>query len=229
MEKKTHLVCETCGANLKISEGGGRAVCPYCGKIYDLGQKTEKGKGIYAVLSSLQQRVGIVASNYGFAEGRAASDSFESDGAEEERALLAGATVRDGVLVRYRARNSGEAARVPDEVKIVAKKAAYKDALVGRVSFAPEVATIGKKAFSCCQQLVRVRLEGVNMLCSKAFANCAALREVTIARFIPKVGRKVFAGCKKLTRVILPRSMEGQISRLFGRFAKIRIEFVYID
>lgn len=158
MEKKTQLVCETCGANLKISEGGGRAVCPYCGKIYDLGQKTEKGKGIYAVLSSLQQRVGIVASNYGFAEGRAASDSFESDGAEEERALLASATVRDGVLVRYRARNSGEAARVPDEVKIVAKKAAYKDALVGRVSFAPEVATIGKKAFSCCQQLVRVRL-----------------------------------------------------------------------
>ena len=88
MEKKTQLVCETCGANLKISEGGGRAVCPYCGKIYDLGQKTEKGKGIYAVLSSLQQRVGIVAYNYGFAEGRAASDSFESDGAEEERALL---------------------------------------------------------------------------------------------------------------------------------------------
>lgn len=42
--------------------------------------------------------------------------------------MLAGATVRDGVLVRYRARNSGEAARVPDEVKIVAKKAAYKDA-----------------------------------------------------------------------------------------------------
>lgn len=76
---------------------------------------------------------------------------------------------------------------------------------------------------------MRVRLEGVNTLCSKAFANCAALREVTIARFIPKVGRKVFAGCKKLTRVILPRSMEGQISRLFGRFAKIRIEFVYID
>lgn len=229
MDKKSDLSCETCGATLKLTEGGGRAVCPYCGRIYLLEKKAKAEKGFRSILAGLQERAGIVASNYGLREGNTASDSFESDGAEEERRLLDGASVKNGVLIRYKAKEAGEGIRVPDEIYSVGKRAAYKDKLLGRVSFAPGVKILGKKAFSRCPQLLRVRLEGIEKLCSKAFGHCTALREVTIVKYIPQIGANVFAGCKQLKRVILPRSMEAHISRLFGVFAKFRIEFVFTD
>lgn len=229
MDKKIQMSCETCGATLKTDAGGGRAVCPYCGRVYMLEKQEKQEKGVRSFLSGLQRRAGIVASNYGFAEGNIASDSFAGDGAEEERRLLAGADVKNGILIQYRARESGEAVRVPGEIATVGKKAAYKDKLVGRVSFATGVTTIGKKSFSHCFQLTYVRLEGVAKLCNKAFEGCVSLREVTINTYIPQIGKKVFAGCKALKRVIMPRSMESNISRLFGSFAKLRIEFVFFD
>ena len=101
--------------------------------------------------------------------------------------------------------------------------------MVGRISFAPGVKRIGKKAFFRCAQLMRVRMESVTELGSKAFAGCSALSEITICSFVPKIGRKVFARCPHITRVILPRSMESAIAKLFGRFAKFRIEFIFFE
>ena len=90
-------------------------------------------------------------------------------------------------------------------------------------------AILARRAFSRCAALTCVRLEGTETLGARAFAKCPALREVTIARHIPHVGRKVFAGCGCIERVILPRSMRPQMARLFGRLAKLRIEFIYAD
>ena len=78
-------------------------------------------------------------------------------------------------------------------------------------------------------RLARVRLEGVQSLGAKAFFGCGALREVTFCTFVPEIGKKVFARCPRIARVILPRSMEGSISRLFGKFAKFRIEFIFFE
>lgn len=229
MEKQKYE-CENCGAALRIAEGGGRAVCPYCGKVYELRRENGAQKeGLGGVLSRLYARAEIVAANYGLAAERVGADSFAGDGREEERRLLAAAEIKGGVLVRFAAREPGEAVRVPNEVGEVAARAAYKDARVGCVSFAPEVKKIGKKAFSRCPALSCVRLEGVETLGARAFAKCPALREVTIARHIPYVGRKVFVKCGGIARVILPRSMRPQIARLFGRLAKFRIEFIYAD
>ncbi len=227
MEEKKGLVCEACGGTLRLSEGGGRAVCPYCGRVYDLEKREEAGP--CGIVETLRRRAGVVAANFGLAQGRAASDSFDGDERAAERRLLANAAVKDGVLKRYRAREAGEYARIPDEIVRVARRAAYKDKLLGRLSVAPQVKELGAKCFSRCASLTSLRLEGCEKLGARAFAKCEALREVTIARHIPETGKKVFAGCRHISRVILPRSMEPRISRLFGILAKFRIEFVFMD
>ena len=216
-------ICPMCGGTLQLSEGGGRASCPYCGRVYHAGR--EAG-GLGGVLEGLKRRAGIVAANYGLTAAGAASDSFEGDLREAERRFAACAETRNGCAVSCRARVGGEQLRAAG-VAEVGKKAAYADPLLGRISFAPEVAVIGKKAFARCGQLTAVRLEGVRSLGARAFAGCPALREVTIARHIPQAGRKAFAKCGSVARVFLPRSMEPQIGRLFGRLAKLRIEFVF--
>ena len=223
--EKQKFECENCGAPLRIAEGGGRAVCPYCGKVYSLQSERAQAGGF---LSRLRQKAEIVAANYGLSDSRAVSDSFTGDSREEERRLLAESSVRDGVLLRFAAREAGETVRVPDTIGAVAARAACKDALVGRVSFAPGVKKIGKKAFSRCTALTAVRIEGAQELASRAFSRCPALREVTITAHIPYIGRKVFSRCGFIARVILPRSMQPQITRLFGRFAKLRIEFIFL-
>ena len=226
MEKK-EITCDSCGSALRIAEGGGRAVCPYCGRTYILEEKAEGG--MRGILARVQERAGVVAANFGLNRQRTAADAFGADGREEERRLLSSAKTQNGELTEYRGTASGEAVRVPDEIASVRKKAAYKNQMVGRVSFAPGVKKIGKRAFSRCAQLMRVRMEGVTDLGTKAFANCPALSEVTIASFIPNIGRKVFAHCPRITRVILPRNMEPSVSRLFGRLAKFRIVFIFFE
>lgn len=226
MEKKKYT-CDSCGSDLRISEGGGRGVCPYCGRTHIL-EETKEG-GIRGILARVQERAGVVAANFGLNSQRVAADAFGSDGCEEERRLLSSARTENGELVSYRGTSSGEAVRVPDEIASVRRKAAYKNDLVGRISFAPGMKRIGKKSFSRCAQLMRVRMEGVSELGSKAFYGCSALSEITICSFIPKIGRKVFARCPRITRVILPRSMESSVAKLFGRFAKFRIEFIFFE
>lgn len=226
MEKKQYT-CDSCGSDLRIAEGGGRGVCPYCGRTYIL-QEKESG-GVRGILARVQERAGVVAANFGLNSQRAVADAFGSDGRDEERRLLSSARTENGELISYRGTSSGEAVRVPDEMVSIRRKAAYKNNMVGRISFASGVKRIGKKAFSRCAQLMRVRMEGVSELGSKAFAGCSALSEITICSFVPKIGRKVFAHCPHITRVILPRSMESVIAKLFGRFAKFRIEFIFFE
>lgn len=226
MEKKRYT-CDSCGSDLRIAEGGGRGVCPYCGKTYILEEK-ETG-GVCGILARVQERAGVVAANFGLNRQRTVADAFGTDGREEERRLLSVAKAESGELISYRGISSGEAVRVPDEIISVRRKAAYKNNMVGRISFAPGVKRIGKKAFSRCAQLMRVRMESISELGSKAFYGCSALSEITICSFIPKIGRKVFARCPHITRVILPRSMESSIVKLFGRFAKFRIEFIFFE
>ena len=228
MENSKAFVCENCGATLKLSEGGGRAVCPYCGRVYRLEEKN-KPAGFAGIAAGLRERAGIVAANFGLTQARLAADSFDGDGREEERRFLAGATVEGGVLKRYRAAETGESVRIPNEISVVEKRAAYKDRKLGRLSAAPQVKEFGKKSFSRCTNLTNIRLEGAERIASRAFAGCRALREVTISRPVLYMGKKIFAGCGSIARVILPRSMEPCISRLFGRLGKFRIEFVYID
>ena len=224
------LVCENCGGTLTLAEGGGRAVCPYCGRVYAFGQAEETGvKGLSGIAAGFVRRAGIVASNFGLAQARTAADSFMGDGRDEEQRLFASAEIDGGVLKRFRARTAGESVRIPNEVSAVGKRACYKDRLLGKLSAAPQVRTFGKKCFAKCTLLTNVRLEGAQTLASRAFFGCAALREVTFARPVPFIGKKVFAKCRSLSRVFLPRSMEPQISRLFGKLAKFRIEFVYFD
>ncbi len=226
MEKKKYT-CDSCGSDLRISEGGGRGVCPYCGRTYIL-EETKDG-GIRGILARVQERAGVVAANFGLNSQRTAADAFGTDGREEERRLLSASKTESGELIIYRGASSGEAVRVPDEIVSVRRKAAYKNNLVGRISFAPGVKRIGKKAFSRCAQLMRVRMEGVTELASKAFYGCSALSEITICSFIPKIGRKIFARCPHITRVILPRSMESSIAKMFGHFAKFHIEFIFFE
>ena len=226
-EQKTSLVCENCGGTLNLAEGGGRAVCPYCGRVYTL--EKERAGGLRGIAAGLAERAGIVAANFGLAQGRPAADCFVGDGREAEQNFLGGAVIEDGIAKRFRARTAGESVRIPAEVAEVARRACYKDRRLGKLSAAPQVKRFGKKCFARCTCLTNVRLEGAEELSSRAFFGCTALRELTLVRPVPYVGRKVFAKCKSLARVFLPRSMAPQISRLFGRLAKLRIEFVYID
>ena len=223
------LVCENCGGTLTLAEGGGRAVCPYCGRVYTYERAEKNAEGLSGIAAKLARRAGIVASNFGLAQARTAADSFLGDGRDEERRLYDSAQIEAGVLKRFRSRTAGESVRIPNEVSSVAKRACYKDRLLGKLSAAPQVMTFGKKCFAKCALLTNVRLEGAQTLASRAFFGCTALREVTFARPVPFIGKKVFAKCRSLSRVFLPRSMAPQISRLFGKLAKFRIEFIYID
>ena len=218
-------VCESCGGTLVYSEGGGRAVCPYCGRVYRIRDGVSGGD----ILSKLKERAEVIAANYGLKSQRVASDSFEGDSGDEIRRLLSHSSYNGKVLNSYRAHEPSERVRVPSFLTRVAKRAAYKDRLLGAISFSDGVEVIDKKAFYGCSQLTAVRIEGTYKLGKRAFAKCAALREVTISKHIPEVGKKVFAGCKGLGRVFLPRSMKQYITRMFGLLAKLRMEFIFID
>ncbi len=52
MEKKQYT-CDSCGSDLRIAEGGGRGVCPYCGRTYILEEK-EPG-GVRGILARVQE------------------------------------------------------------------------------------------------------------------------------------------------------------------------------
>ena len=124
MWSKTPMPLSSAAANISVTEvsvpassSGRPAVCPYCGKVYELRRENGAQKeGIGGVLSRLYARAEIVASNYGLAAERVGADSFAGDGREEERRLLAAAEIKGGILVRFAAREPGEAVRVPNEV-----------------------------------------------------------------------------------------------------------------
>ncbi|CEN48697.1 hypothetical protein CCAND38_630001 [Capnocytophaga canis] len=87
----------------------------------------------------------------------------------------------------------------------------------GKVIIPANVNIISSRAFANCQRLKEVVIHGkVYMIGEEAFQNCTALNKVTIAEGMKRIETAAFEGCSSLQSIVLPSTLENVGPRLFA-------------
>lgn len=68
-------------------------------------------------------------------------------------------------------------------------------------------------------KLKSVRMEGVSIIGSRAFADCGHLEEIYVSERLREVALDAFEGCGRIKKVVIPFEMEGYFSKLLPDFA----------
>ncbi len=92
---------------------------------------------------------------------------------------------------------------------VVDSVAFINDDSITSVEIPQTVGTVGKSAFSGCDNLATVRLaRGVMTIEDNAFENCTRLNAIVIPQNFSTIGNKSFAGCDSLASVEFKESVE---------------------
>ena len=107
---------------------------------------------------------------------------------------------------------AGTVMKVPSEieglpVRYVAERACYGDTVITEVRLPSTVVSIGEFAFSECEDLKKVTIEGCEAIGYAAFRNCKMLRSVSLPDNLVTVEDEAFYGCARLGKTEIPASV----------------------
>ena len=79
---------------------------------------------------------------------------------------------------------------------------------INKVVIQPGVTSIGKNAFSGCENLKSITIpEGVTSIGGNAFGGCSSLTSITIPEGVTSIGKYAFDGCENLKSITIPEGV----------------------
>lgn len=172
------LECPSCGDELRINSDESAAICSSCGRPF-------------VVKDAIVQ-------NYIRLLGNAKSVSMQEPEYEEF-------VIEDGVLKRYN--GTSTAVVIPDDVRIIGKKAFEDRREIMEVRFPGSVTEIEENAFAGCDNLQAVHFpDSLKKIGSYAFSECACLKTAALPYSVEEIGPYAFSGCFMLGSVRMPSS-----------------------
>lgn len=114
---------------------------------------------------------------------------------------------------------------IPPSVETIGKQAFSNCNNINSISIPDSVTMIEKFAFSGCDSLSSIVIPGsVTRIEEKAFFGCSSLKTVVINDGVKTIGSSIFFRCSNLESITLPNSIEAiDVSFLVPRSTKVKI------
>lgn len=128
--------------------------------------------------------------------------------------------IQDDTLIRYKGKSKEVV--IPSEVRIIDRRAFYKNKKIEAIYMSSEVDCIEEEAFSDCINLSTIFIpSSVKVIGSKAFQNCTNLKLIKISSRTKKIQDGTFLNCTNLRTVIIDRHLELIEGESFHRCEKL--------
>lgn len=220
------LVCDVCGANIVVQEGGQIGVCDHCGANYSIGRMREIVSGIKVSQTGSAEDVEqwrelvqkyMDAGAFSDAENivkkilEAIPNDTQANEQYDELQNLKYFDVRNGVLVKY----NGEATkiRIPSVVKEI-RADAFRDrhysgqnsGVLEEIVFSEGCEVIDGDGycglFDGQNHLKSVKLpNSLKVIGNRAFRGCKSLSDLIMPEGLQTIGKEAFAECTSLSNL----------------------------
>ncbi len=140
-----------------------------------------------------------VAVKDGFADSTPTEASYSIGGLD----ALDTMTVENGVLTHYggvRSKITVPESFAGQTITAIGDSAFANRHTAESVTLPETVKSIGRNAFSGCENLTEVTASGADTIGANAFSGCEALKTLTLAKQLRSVGEEAFLGCIELRR-----------------------------
>ncbi len=138
-------------------------------------------------------------------------------------------TVENGEVTLQGFNYAGTVMKVPEKidgmtVKYVAPQACRGNDALTEVVLPSTVVSIGEYAFSECENLRTVKIEGGNSIGRSAFRDCKRLRSLSLPDNLISIDDFAFEGCTLLGKVKIPKSLEKLGTDAFAGCERLRFD-----